>query len=153
VVDSQSLPTIVAATPVDQQATVTVIRNGERLQFPVKIAELPSQRAENNQPVPAVQPAREKWGLQLRDLNPQIANQLRLKSDQGVVVVGVEPGSRAAASGVRQGDVILEVNRQSVSSMADMMAKLKDSKDKDQMLLLVQRQNGKLFIPLLENIG
>jgi serine protease Do len=153
VVDSQSLPAMVAATPVDQQATVTVSRNGEKLRLPIKIGELPSQRAENNQPAPSVQPAREKWGLQLRDLNPQIANQLRLKSDQGVVVVGVQPGSRAAESGVRQGDVILEVNRQAVSSMADMMARLKDSKEKDQLLLLVQRQNGKLFIPLLEDIS
>jgi serine protease Do len=153
VVDSQSLPALVAATPVDQQATVTVIRNGEKLQLPVKIGELPSQRAEINQPVPSVQPAREKWGLQLQDLNPQIAAQLRLKSDQGVVVAGVEPGSRAAESGLRQGDVILEVNRQSVSSMADLMAKINGSTKKDQLLLLVQRQNGKLFIPLLEDIS
>jgi serine protease Do len=150
--DSQSLPTMVAATPVDQQAAVTVIRNGEKLQLPVTIGQLPSQRADNADPAASVQPAKAKWGLHLRDLDPQIAAQLRLKSDQGVVVVGVQPGSLAAESGVRQGDVILEVNRQPVSSVKDMMAKLNGANNKDQ-LLLVQRQNGKLFIPLLENLG
>ena len=99
-----------------------------------------------------MQPAKEKWGLQLRDLNPQIAAQLRLKTDQGVVVVGVKPGSPAAESGIHQGDVILEVNRQPVSSVTDLLSKINGSKDKAQ-LLLVQRQNGKLFIPLLENVG
>jgi serine protease Do len=150
--DSQSLPAMVAATPVAQQATVTVIRNGEKLQLPVTIGQLPSQRADHADPAASVQPAKTKWGLQLRDLDPQIAAQLRLNSDQGVVVVGVQPGSLAAESGVRQGDVILEVNRQPVSSVKDMIAKLNGANNKDQ-LLLVQRQNGKLFIPLLENVG
>jgi serine protease Do len=151
--DSQSLPAMVAATPVGQEATVTVKRSGETLQLPVKIGELPSQRADNDSPGGAVQPAREKWGLQLRDLNPEIAAQLQLKSDQGVVVVGVQPNSRAAESGVQRGDVILEVNRQAISSVQDLLAKINGATDKDQLLLLVQRQNGKIFIPLLENVG
>jgi serine protease Do len=150
--DSQSLPTLVAAAPVDQQATVTVLRNGEKLQLPVIIGQLPSQRADNADAKTPVQPAKAKWGLQLRDLDLQTASQLHLESDQGVLVVGVQPGSPAAESGVRQGDVILEVNRQPVSSVTDMAAKLNSSKNQEQ-LLLVQRQNGKIFIPLLENIG
>ena len=36
--DSQSLPAMVAAIPVDQEATVTVKRQGQTLQLPVKIA-------------------------------------------------------------------------------------------------------------------
>ncbi len=151
--DSQSLPAMVAATPVGREATVTVKRNGETLQLPVKIGELPAQMADNDSSGGTVQPAREKWGLQLRDLNPEIATQLQLKSDQGVVVVGVQPDSRAAESGVHRGDVILEVNRQPVSSVQDMLAKINTSTDKEQLLLLVQRQNGKIFIPLLENVG
>jgi serine protease Do len=138
---------------VDQQATVDVIRNGKTLQLPIKVGQLPSQRADKAANEPLAQPAREKWGLHLQDLNPHIAGQLGLKSDQGVVVAGVQPGSRAAEAGVHQGDVILEINQQPVGSVADLMAKINGSKAQDQLLLLVQRQNGKLFIPLLENVG
>ena len=151
--DSQSLPAMVAATPVGQEAAVTVKRQGQTLQLPVKIAELPSPRADNGEPAGTVQPAKEKWGLQLRDLNPQIAAQLHLNSEQGVVVVGVKPGSPAAESGIHQGDVILEVNRQPVNSVTDLLSQINGTKDKAQLLLLVQRQNGKLFIPLQENVG
>ena len=83
---------MVAATPVDQEATVTVKRQGETLQLPVKIGLCLRKGLTIANPAGAVQPAREKWGLQLRDLNPQIAAQLRLEADQGVVVVGVQPG-------------------------------------------------------------
>jgi serine protease Do len=151
--DSQSLPAMVAATPVGQEAKVTVKRQGQTLQLPVKIGKLPSERADNSEPAGALQPAKEKWGLQLRDLNPQMAAQLRLNAEQGVVVVGVKPGSPAAESGMQQGDVILEVNRQPVGSVADLLSKIHGSNNKAQLLLLVQRQNGKLFIPLQENVG
>ena len=93
----------------NQQATVSVIRNGRKLQLPVKMGQLPSQRADNVYTVASAQPAREKWGLHLCDLNPQIAAQLRLKFDQGLVVVGVQPGSRAEATGLHQGDIIVAV--------------------------------------------
>ena len=93
----------------NQQATVTVIRNGQKLQLPVKVGQLPSQRADNVYTAASVQPTRENWGLHLCDLNPQLAAQLRLKFDQGLVVVGVQPGSRAEATGLHLGDVIVAV--------------------------------------------
>ena len=93
----------------NQQATVSVIRNGRKLQLPVKMGQLPPQRADNVYTAASVQPAREKWGLHLCDLNPQLAAQLRLKFDQGLVVVGVQPGSRAEATGLHQGDIIVAV--------------------------------------------
>jgi serine protease Do len=76
----------------------------------------------------------------------------KLQANQGVVVVGVQPGSRAADAGVQPGDVIVEVNRQAINSVNDLLAKI-NGNDKDQLLLLVQRQQGKLFIPLQENVG
>jgi serine protease Do len=153
VADSHDLPALVAATPIGQQATVTVIRNGTKLQLPVKVAQLPSEQTANAaQPEGAVQPARSKWGLQLRDLDPQLASQLHLKNEKGVVVAGVQPGSQAAEAGVQKGDVILEVNRQPVASVQDLTKKLDGSQDKNHLLLLVQRGSGKLFVPL-ENVG
>jgi serine protease Do len=153
VADSHELPALVAATPVGQQATVTVIRNGAKLALPVKVAQLPSEQTANAaHPEDAVQPARSKWGLQLRDLDHQLASQLRLKAEKGVVVAGVQPGSQAAAAGVLRGDVILEVNRQPVASVQDLTKRLDSSQDKHHLLLLVQRGSGKLFVPL-ENVG
>jgi serine protease Do len=92
-----------------QQATVIVLRNGKKLRLPVKIEQYPSQKTDNAYTAASVHPAREKWGLKLLDLDPQTAAQLNLESDQGIIVLGVQPGSRAEASGLHQGDVIVGV--------------------------------------------
>jgi serine protease Do len=143
--DSHDLPAMVAATPVDKEVPVTVLRHGKEQNLTMKVGKLPSEEAKLEN---SVQPAKGKWGLQLHELNPQIAHQLRIKADQGVAVVGVEPGSPADEAGIRQGDVIVEVDRHAVNSLADVEKKIDKSEDKDHLLLLVQRENGKFYVPL-----
>ena len=143
--DSRHLPVLVAAAPVNQEATVTILRNGQEQKLSMKVGQLPGDKTASEKPV---HPAAGKWGLQLRDVNPQIAQRFNLKEDKGVVVAGLEPGSRAAEAGMQRGDLILEVNRQPVGSVKDVLENIDRSKDKDQLLLLVQRDNGKFFIPL-----
>ena len=143
--DSHHLPALVAATPVNQEATVTILRNGQEQKLSMKVEELPGDKTVSEKPV---HPAAGKWGLQLRDVNPQVAQRFHLKEEKGAVVAGIEPGSRAAEAGLQPGDLILEVNRQPVGSVKDVLENINRSKDKDHLLLLVQRDNGKLFVPL-----
>lgn len=92
----------------NQPATVTVIRNGRKLLLPIKVGQLSSQKADNVYTA-SMPPARERWGLQLGELNSKIAAKLRLTFDQGLIVVKVQPGSRAEATGLHQGDIIVAV--------------------------------------------
>ena len=50
--------------------------------------------------------------------------------------------------GIRKGDVIVEVNRQPVTSVGEVKENISKSKKKDQLLLLVQRKGGKMYVPL-----
>ncbi|MEJ2365563.1 MAG: DegQ family serine endoprotease [Deltaproteobacteria bacterium] len=143
--DSHDLPAMVAATPVDKGVTVTVLRHGKEQNLTIQVGKLPSEEVKSEN---SVQPAKGKWGLQLHELNPQIAHQLRIKADHGVAVVGVEPGSPADEAGIQQGDVIVEVDRHPVKSLNDVKEKIDKSEDKDHLLLLVQRENGKFYVPL-----
>jgi serine protease Do len=143
--DSHHLPAMVAATPVDEEVTVTVLRDGKERELSMKVGKLASEDAKLEK---AAEPARGKWGLQLNDLNPRMARQFRLKADEGVVVAGVEPGSPAAEAGIRQGDLIVEVDRHPVDSVDDVREKIGNAMDKDHLLLLVQRNNGKFYVPL-----
>lgn len=145
VADSQHLPVLVAATPVNQKVTVTILRDGKEQQLSLNVGQLPGTKTASAKPV---HPAAGKWGLQLRDVTPQIAQQFHLQEGTGVVVAGIEPGSRADEAGLQRGDLILEVNRQPVGSVKDALKNINRSKDKNQLLLLVQRDNGKFFVPL-----
>ena len=143
--DSHDLPTKVAATPIDKEVQVTVLRDGQEKQLLVKVGKLASDETLLGS---AAEPAKGKWGMQLHELSPQMEEQLGINADQGVAVVGVDPESAAGQAGVRPGDVIVEVNKNVVQSIDDVKKSISQAKDKDRLLLLVQRQDGKFYIPL-----
>jgi serine protease Do len=57
-------------------------------------------------------------GLVLRDVTPEVAAPMGLQPYEGVLVSGVVPRSLAARAGLRQGDVVTEVNRRKVKDIA-----------------------------------
>ena len=143
--DSHELPAMVAGTPVGKEVTVTVLTDGREHPVTAKITAMDAEELASNEPG---KPTQGKWGLQLQDVNPQLAEQLGLKSDRGAVVVEVKPGSPAEEAGVRQGDVILEVNRQAVKSVKEVKDQVAKAGEKDTLLLLVQSEQGKHYVVL-----
>lgn len=65
---------------------------------------------------------------------------------QGVLVTAVESGSRAAQAGLREGDVILSVNRQPVARVEDMRRALEGAGQR--LLLNIRRDEGAFFLLL-----
>jgi serine protease Do len=61
--------------------------------------------------------------------------------ERGVVVVRVKAGSTAEEMGVREGDIILEVNRKAVSSLKS-YEQAASSLAKDQAVLLLLKRKG-----------
>jgi serine protease Do len=57
----------------------------------------------------------------------------------------VEPGSPAAEAGIQTGDVIRQVNRKPVRNVEDFVQKVERATDKDNVLLLIQRGQNRLF--------
>jgi len=80
------------------------------------------------------------------DLTPEMARRLKTNRDAGVVVVGVRPDSKAAKAGLQQGDLILEVDRQNVSSTGELKQLLARHTGGDGIALLVQRANAGMMV-------
>ena len=87
------------------------------------------------------------WGMRLGNLTPDIARQLRLsQSRTGAVVMDVDPYSSADKSGLRQGDVILEINRQPVKSASQAGTLLAKVPAGESVGLLVWRGGQEAFV-------
>ena len=81
-------------------------------------------------------------GLSLQPLNPQIIRALNLPADvRGVVITSVDPNSDAAEKTIRRGDVILSVNRQPVTTPAQVLAAVEAARraGRSSVLLLIKR--------------
>lgn len=116
---SRDLTAIVADIDVDRKVKVKLLRDGKEITVDVKVAKRDDKAlAGGGAPV-------EKGlelGLSLSVITPEIQKRLNLKTAQGLLVTRVEPGSKAAKAGVNRGDVIDEVNRKPVRTLADFEA-------------------------------
>jgi serine protease Do len=145
IADMHSLPPLLAASPVGKEVAVKILRDGKEQLLQVTVGQMPRERAETSAPA---EQAQGKWGLALRDLDARTAQRLNLGPGEGVLVVGVQPGSPGEKGGLRPGDVILEVNRQKVTSVKVAQAEVQKSPDAQSLLLLVRRDGASLFAAL-----
>jgi serine protease Do len=125
-------------------ANLKVFRNGQTLNIPVHVAEMPGEKIEKAS-VDQDHTNSSLKGVEVQDLDAQTARQLGLPaSTKGVVVTNVDPASQAAASGLKEGDVIQQVNRKPVTNSEEFANAVHGGNGES--LLLVNRGGNKLFM-------
>jgi serine protease Do len=125
------------------EVKLVVLRDGERKTFTITLTERSSEEkiaAAGSQTV-------EKLGLTAQNLTDDLAERLGYKGLKGVVVTQVEPGSLAELSGIRDGMLIVEVNREPVSNVKEFeKAVEKAGKDRSILLLLTDGRFARYVI-------
>jgi serine protease Do len=139
--EMEELPRRVAATPPGTTVPVTVLRSGKEKRIEVEVGTLRdgeqiAERGESDEKPGA-------FGLRVQDLTGELAEQLGVQGEKGVVVTEVEGGSPAAEAGMRRGDVILEANQTAVGNVAEFR---KAIGSEDKVLLLVRRGEATIFV-------
>ena len=141
----------VAQTLVGKKVTVKVIREKKTKSIDLTIAEqqknLSQATADDNGET--VAPAGLLADMEVKELNSELASRYGMKaSDHGVVVTRVKSGSPAEEAGVREGDLVLEVNRKPVATLKT-YERVAASLPKDQaVLLLLKRQGRAIYLTL-----
>lgn len=141
--DSNDLPLVVARTAVNKAARLKVLRDKREVMLSVTVGELKEEEV--------VASAAEKGdlGLTVQRVTPQVAESLGLEKAEGLVVTGVEPGSAGDEAGLRRGDVILEVDRKPVKTVAEYRKVVGEASKRGKgILFLVRRGESTLFLAL-----
>jgi serine protease Do len=116
--DSRSLSLKVSMTPPGSIVRLKVFREGRFVELKAKLEELQEKAAVSGRT--GLDTHGPRFGLTVSPLTASILRSLGLPPDtKGVVVSDVRPGSIAEDAGLRTGDVIQEVNRQRVTSLAE----------------------------------
>ncbi len=108
-----------------------VIRDGRRLDIPVRVGQLDEAALEGAQAAQAL-------GVAVRALTPDEARRARV--DKAVIVTAVERGSLAALAGITPGSLILEVNGIAVGTPAEFAAALANA---GPSVLMRLKENGR----------
>jgi serine protease Do len=142
---TMDLSRIVAATPVDKEVRLTVLRDGKPLPVTARIARL-EDRSEAVASEKTEPGGRGKFGVTVEPVTAEMARELGLQKPQGVVVRQVRPGSPAADAGIRPGDVIAEVNRKPVHTVDELRLALEKQQPGTPALILVHREGASLYL-------
>ena len=149
----RDLPRMVAGTAPDTVATMTVWRNGEKVELHTKVGELANERVvsatnsgedEEQQP-----PKAEALGMHFAPLTAQLRRELHVGKDaQGVVVSRVDSGSAAEDVGLSEGDILVAIDQQPVNNPKEAAEKLKEvaNSSKKNALLLLNRHGVTQYV-------
>lgn len=148
--DGDDLVGRVADTPVGTSVKITVDRNGKKLEFPVTIQD----RAEvfkddprfaelRETPEPEVTPTEttHKFGIKIKPLTDAERESMSLPDKRGVAVVSVDQGSFAEDIGILERDVIVSINRTSVTTPEDVRKIQATLKPGDSVAFRILRPN------------
>ena len=144
---SSDLPPIVGRTRVGREVAVEILRGGESMTLMVTTDELPA--GDDLQVATARAPddvEATRLGLAVRDMNDEERASVDV-ADRGVVVSKVSNGP-AERAGIREGDLILMLNNEKVTTSDDFKRLVAELPQGKAVSVLVQRQGNPIFLAL-----
>ena len=134
-------------------AKLGYVRGGKDLTAEVTIADrsklFASRLGDQEEGGEQAKPQESKFGVTVRGVTPDMADRYKLPNSRGVIVQDVKPDGFGDNSGLQRGDVILEINKQPVSSEADFQRIESQMKSGQDVVFLVRprgsRDNTTIF--------
>jgi serine protease Do len=145
--DSRHLKLQVAQVAPGDTVLVKVLRDGKPRTLEVTVKELPgSETAPKSSRYSGSESSDSLDGVTVGDLDGTVRERFKIPSTvKGVIVMGVEPDSAAHEAGLREGDVIQEINRKPVTSADDAVNMTENLQDKT-VLLRVWSNGGSRYV-------
>ena len=150
--DTGHLRNMVSQTPIGTKVKVKLLRQKKEVEVEVLIAELPKKMAEapsrnTESPEENEEESTALSGLVVRELTPDLAARLGIdENEKGVVVVKVDPNSKAFEAGIRPGDMVLQINQKNIATMEDYKKAASKIRATERALLLIRRKGEDLFV-------
>ena len=139
------LRNLVASTDPGAKTELTIIREGKERVLAVIVGVLPEASPRTAAARSNAEPSG-RFGLTVAPLTDQAAHELGVEPGLGVLIESVETDSPADAAGIHPGDLIVEVNREHVTTVDELTAALEKTGSK--VLLLLKVKDGSRFVVL-----
>jgi len=113
--DGSALRSEVAISPIGEQVRITIIRNDETREIPVRIGNLEQAIHREAASLKA------HLGIDAAPLKPKVARKFGLDTQKGVIITWVDPAGPFGEQGFEVGDLILEIEGRSVQGIEGLM--------------------------------
>jgi len=146
---SRDLTMTIANLRMGSKVNVGVIRQGKNKTFTVKLGERPDDLGGSR--FGEELNSFDDLGFMFESLNKDLAEQLGYPpSIKGLVVTRIDPGSQAAMSGVRTGDLLVEINHEKIKNLSDYTRTMRKIEKGQTAHMLFRRGNSQIFVVRFE---
>ncbi|MBF0240862.1 MAG: PDZ domain-containing protein [Desulfamplus sp.] len=156
--DVEDLVKLLNKAEAGERVRLSLFRDGERLVIYVELEEAITPQSQLNSQALSINkngaivvsdssstPDIQQWGLVLSELTDSLRKLYKIPDDiNGVVVMVVIPNSAAARAGLVQGDLIRQIDKTQIKTLADFFKALQDADNN--VILYVYRENAALLI-------
>src|SRR5438876_6025960 len=152
--DARELRLMIGSMAPGTKVQLEVNREGQKKMFDVNLAEMPPAEAGPSpeaSPEESAQPEKATvfGSAVVADVTDDVRRVLNLPKDvQGAVIVQIDSDSPAAQAGLREGDVIQEVNKQPIKNAKDLVALTKKLKPNEKILMRIWSQGRSGYVAL-----
>ncbi len=156
--NSKNFSRIVAETKIGSNISLQIWRNQKTLNFNVKVTEMPEQTKEQPQSAPQIKTdisaedkapevelgfLFEEIGLRLAEISPSTAETYHFSpSEKGLVILNIEEDSDAMKKGLKQGTLVLSVDKKPIVDFNDVNNAIAEAKLDNARPLLLQIKDG-----------
>jgi serine protease Do len=145
---SGDLPPMVGVTPINKEATLKLIRQGETKTVTFKVGLLPDQDKKAVKTKAEVKPSN-KLGVKISDLTAEEREATQVPKG-GVIVREAEKGV-AKDAGISRGDVILRIQNEAINNVDDFEKVIKKLPADKSIAVLIQHHGSPAFLALKLN--
>jgi len=145
---SGDLPPMVGVTPINENATLKIIRQGETKTVTFKVGLLPDQDKKAVKTKAEVKSSN-KLGIKVSELTAEERDALQVPKG-GVLVREVEKGA-AREAGIERGDVILRIQNETINGVDDFEKTIKKLPTEKSIAVLIQHRGSPAFLALKIN--
>ena len=149
--DSSSLVKVVGDSDVGKDVSVLIWRDGNKKKVTVTLGRLETVQISDERNQRRTNKVNQYAGMSFTDLNDEISKRFDLSDDTiGVVVIGINDDSPAAARGILAGDIIQKVDQVDIQNSTQILKLIEEakSKNKSSILFLIKRGSNVRFIAI-----
>lgn len=128
-----------------EEVPVEVVRGGDELTLYTTVVDRDTFIASHTTPDDSRENAVEEWlGMETITFTPEVARQIDIKHVEGLYVVRVYPGTPADRASITEGTIIMQVNKEPVTSINDLKNLTQKLSGQSRISLIVQEPDGSI---------
>ncbi len=140
---TRELTRTIAELGVGDSANIKVLRDGKEQIFKVRIAKREDEKIAS---IDTKKEDEDELGISVSNITPEVSRRFNIKEPEGVIVVGVEPGSKGEKAGVMPGDIIKEINHETIKTLEDYTQATGKVKTGESVQMFIRRVNSGFIV-------